>query len=149
MRKLKNKVEICKIPSTTSVFLPRYREARKLPPSPRWSPSQGIPRKGQASGQVTLWITSGLPHPRKWVSNVPSGKPLRDAPRRLHYQASSRNAAGLVPSGIRWRPHHKRGWCDLARLHAPPMYNNGARKHRVVRGMQTSLNTRPEPRASA
>ena len=41
MRKLKSKVEICKLPSMTPVFLPRYREARKLPPSPRWSPTQG------------------------------------------------------------------------------------------------------------
>ena len=31
MRKLKSKVEICKLPSTTPVFLPGYREARKLP----------------------------------------------------------------------------------------------------------------------
>ena len=62
MRKLKSKVEICKLPSTTLVFLPRYREARKLPPSPRWSPSQGIPHKGQAPGRVTPWIASGLPH---------------------------------------------------------------------------------------
>ena len=29
------------------------------------------------------------------------------------------------------------------------MYNNGERKHRVVRGMQTSLATRPKPRTSA
>ena len=148
MRKLKSKVEICKLPSTTLVFLPRYREARKLSPSPRWSPSQGIPRKGQAPGRVTPWIASGLPT-RKWISDVHFGKPLPDAPRRLHYQASGRNAAGLVPSGTRWRPHHNRGWCDLARLQAPPMYNNGACKHRVVRGMQTSLNTRPKPRVSA
>jgi hypothetical protein len=49
-------------PWTTPVFLPRYREARKLPPSPRWSPSQGIPRNGQALGPVTPWIASGLPH---------------------------------------------------------------------------------------
>ena len=62
MRKLKSKVEICKLPSMTPVFLPRYREARKLSPSPRWSPSQGIPRKGQAPNQITLWIAPGLPH---------------------------------------------------------------------------------------
>jgi hypothetical protein len=37
-------------------------EARKLPPSPRWSPSQGIPRKGQALGWVTQWIAPGLLH---------------------------------------------------------------------------------------
>jgi hypothetical protein len=30
--------------------------------SPRWSPSQGTPRKGQAPGWVTPWIVSGLPH---------------------------------------------------------------------------------------
>jgi hypothetical protein len=41
MRKLKSRVEICKLPSTTPVFLPRYREARKLSPSPRSSASQG------------------------------------------------------------------------------------------------------------
>jgi hypothetical protein len=35
---------------------------RKLPPSPRWSPSQGIPRKGQAPGRVTPWIAPGLLH---------------------------------------------------------------------------------------
>ena len=71
------------------------------------------------------------------------------APRLLHYQASGRTATGLVPFGTQWRPPHKCGWCDLIRLQAPPMYNNGGRKHRVVRGVQTSLNTRPKPRASA
>ena len=35
---------------------------------------------------------------RKWVSDVPSGKPLPDAPHRLHYQAFDQNAAGLIPS---------------------------------------------------
>jgi hypothetical protein len=60
--KIKSKVEICKLPSTTPVFLPRYREVLKLPPSPRWNPSQGIPRKGQAPGWVTPWIAPVLPH---------------------------------------------------------------------------------------
>ena len=46
----------------TLVFLPRYREMRKLPPSPRWSPLQGIPCKGQAPGRVISWIAPGLPH---------------------------------------------------------------------------------------
>jgi hypothetical protein len=54
---------ICKLPLTTLVFLPRYREARKLPSSPRWSrPSQGSPCKGQAPGHVTPWIALDLPH---------------------------------------------------------------------------------------
>jgi hypothetical protein len=30
--------------------------------SPRWSPSQGTPRKGQGPGWVTSWIVSGIPH---------------------------------------------------------------------------------------
>ena len=62
MRKLKSKVEICKLPSMTPVFLPRYREAHKLPLSPRWSPSQVIHHKGQAPSRVTTWIALGLPH---------------------------------------------------------------------------------------
>ena len=31
-------------------------------PSPRWSPLQGIPRKGQAPCRLTPWIALGLPH---------------------------------------------------------------------------------------
>jgi hypothetical protein len=62
IQKVKSKVEICKLPSMTPVFLPRYREALKLSPSPRWSPSQGIPRKGEAPDRVTLWIAPILPH---------------------------------------------------------------------------------------
>ena len=147
MWKLKRKVEICKLSSMTLVFLSRHREARKLPPSPRWSPSQGIPRKGQALGWVTPWIASGLPQAQVGLRRAFRQASL-DAPRHLHYQGFGRNAAGLVPSGTRWRPHHNRSWCDLTRLQAPSMYNNGARKHRVVRDMQTSLNTRPKPRSS-
>ena len=143
MWKLKSKVEICKLPSTTLIFLPRYREALKLPPSPRWSPSQG------PSSRLGNSVDSLGPSPQ--ASGSPTCLPAslsRMLPARLHYQAFGRNAAGLVPSGTRWWPHHKGGWCNLARLHAPSMYNNGTRKHQVVRGMQTSLSTRPKPRAS-
>jgi hypothetical protein len=149
MQKLKSKVEICKLQSMTLVFLPRYREACKLSPSPRWSPSRGIHRKGQAPGRGNFVDSPG---PSTHTSGSPVCHPaslFRSAHGCLHYQASSRTTAGLVPFGTRWRPHHKRGWCDLTRLQAPPMYNNGARKHRVVRGVQTSLNTKPKPRASA
>ena len=142
MRKLKSKVEICKLPSTTPVFLPRYREARKLPPNPRWSPSHG------PSSRSGYSVDSPGPSPRASGSSVCLPANLsRTAPRRLHYQASDRNVAGLIPYDTRWWPLHKRGWCDLARLQARSMYNNGTRKHRVIRGMQTSLNTRPKPRA--
>jgi hypothetical protein len=71
------------------------------------------------------------------------------ASRRLHYQASGQTAAGLVPSGAWWQPYHKHGWYGLARLRAPLVYNNGAHKYRVVRGMQALLNTGLKPRASA
>ena len=122
-------------------------------PSPCWSPSQGIPRKGQAPDRVTLWIAPGLPHAQVGLQCAFRQASPRPFPAiitiKLLAKASGRTTAGLVPFGTRWQPHHKRGWCDLERLQAPPMYNNGARKHRVVRGMQTSLNTRPKPRASA
>ena len=149
MWKQKSKVEICKLPSTTLAFLPMYREGRKLLPSPRWSPSQGIPRKGLSSRSGNSVDSLG---PSSRASGSPVCLPTSlswTASRRLHYQAFGQTAAGLVPFGTRWRPHHKRGWCDLAILQAPTIYNNGARKHRVVRCMQTSLNTRPKPRASA
>ena len=148
MRKLKSKVEICKLSSTTLVFLPRYREACKLSPSPRWSPLQGIPRKGQAPGRVTPWIAQALPT-RKWVSSVPSSKPLPD--RSPPSSLSSFRLKHRRPCSLQYTvvANHKCGRYDLAKLQAPPMYNDGVRKHRVVRGMQTSLNTRPKPRASA
>ena len=144
MWKLKCKAEICKLPSMTLVFLLRYQEARKLPPSPRCSPLQGPSSRSSNS------MDSPGPSPRASGSPVCLPSSLsRTAPRRLHYQASGRTAVGLVPFGTQWRPHHKHGWCDLARLQALPMYNNGARKHQVVSGMQISQNTRPKPRASA
>ena len=113
-------------------------------PSPRLSPSQGpSSRSGnsvdspgsspRASGSLVC-----LPVSLSWT-----------APRRLHYQASGQTVVGLVPFGTRWWPHHKRDWYGLARLQALLMYNNGPHKHRVVRGVQTSLNTKPKPRASA
>ena len=138
MRKLKSKVEKCKRPSTTLVFLPRYREARKLPPCPRWSPSQG---PSSWSGN-SMDSPGPSPHASGSTMCLPTSL-SRTAPCHLHYQAFDQTIVGLVPFGTRWRPHHKHSWCDLARLQAPPMYNNGAHKHRVVRGMQTSLNTRP------
>ena len=127
MRKLKSKVEICKLPSMTPVILPRYREARKLSPSPRWSPSQGpCSRSGNS-------VDSLGPSPR--ASGSPtclSASLSRMLPAVFTIKLPARNAAGLVPFGIRWRPHHKHGWCDVARLQAPLIYNNGARTHRVA-----------------
>ena len=116
MRKLKSKVEICKLPSITSVFLPMYREARKLSPSPRWSPSQGILRKRQAPSWVTLWIAPDLPI-RKWVSGVPSGKPFLDR---------------SLPSSLSSFQPNRRGPCSLRYTVA------AAPQTRLVRSRKTS-----------
>ena len=147
MRKLKSKVEICKLPSTTPVFLPRYREARKLPPSPRWSPLQEISRKGQALGRITLWIARAFPT-RKWVSGVPFDKPLLD-----RFPSSSLSSFRLNrygPCSLRYTvattPQTRLVWSR--KTISPTEYSNGARKHRVIRGVQSSLNTRPKHRAS-
>ena len=69
----------------SGIFIEVSRSAQASP-SPRWSPSQGIPRKGQAPGRVTSWIAPGVPT-RKWVSGVPSGKTPSGHSPRLHYQA--------------------------------------------------------------
>ena len=109
MWKLKSKVEICKLPSMTLVFLLRYQEARKLLSSPRWSPSQGIPRKGQAPGQVTPWIALGLHHAQVglWcaspgpLSVVFTIKLLAETPQALfplvHGGGHTTNAVGVMP----------------------------------------------------
>ena len=148
MWKLKSKVEIYKLTSTTLVFLLRYREARKLP-----LVLVGAPRKKslvRAKLPVGNSMDSLDPSPRANGSSMCLPASLSwNAPRHFHYQTFGRTAAGLVPFGTWWQPHHKCSWCDLTRLQGPPMYNNGARKHRVIRGVQTSLNTRPKPRASA
>jgi hypothetical protein len=97
-------------PFDDSSILPRYREARKLPPSPRWSPSQGIPRKGQALGRVTPWIASGLPHAQVglrhafWqaspgcspLSSLSSFQPNRRGPCSLWYMMAATPQTRLV-----------------------------------------------------
>ena len=144
MRKLKSKVEICKLPSTTPVFLPRYREARKLSPSPRWSPSQGSSSRSgnsmdipgpspRASGSpVCLPASLSRMLPAVFTIKLPAEMPWALFP-PVHGGGHTTNAVGVISQD--YKP--------------PLMYNNGARKHRVARGMQTSLNTRPKPRASA
>ena len=149
MPKLKSKVEICKLPSMTPVFLPRYRETRKLPPSPRWSPSQGIPHKSQAPGRVTPWIAPGLLHaqvglrcafrqaspgplPAVFTIKLPAEPPRALFP-SLHGGGHTTNAVGVVSQ-------------DYEPLRCTTI---GARKHREIRGILTSLNTRHKPRASA
>ena len=61
---------------------------------PRWSPSQGILRKGQAPSRGNS-VDSPGPSPRASGSLVYLS---RTAPRCLRYQAFGRNAMGLVPS---------------------------------------------------
>jgi hypothetical protein len=45
----------------SGIFTEVSRSAQASP-SPHWSPSQGIPRKGQAPSRVTPWIAPCLPH---------------------------------------------------------------------------------------
>ena len=149
MWKLKSKIEICKLPSTTPVFLPRHREARKLPPIPRWSPLQGIPRKGPSSRSGNSVDSLG-PSPR--VSGSLTCLPAslsRMLPTVFTIKLSAETSRALFPP-VHGGGHTTNSVGVISQdLKPPPMYNNGARKHRVVRGMQTSLNTRPKPRASA
>ena len=49
-------------PVDDSGIFTEVSRSTQVSPSPCWNPSQGIPRKGQAPGRVTLWIASGLPH---------------------------------------------------------------------------------------
>ena len=139
----KDEVEMQTLVDDFGIFTEVSRSAQASPSS-CWSPSQGTSSRSGNS------VDSPGPSPHASGSPVCLPASLSwNTPRHLQYQAFGRTTAVLVPFSTRWRPHHKHGWCDLARLQAPPMYNNGARKHRVVRGMQTSLNTRPKPRASA
>ena len=117
----------------------------QAPPSPSWSPSQGIPRKGQAPGRVTPWIAPGLLHAQVGLRCASPG-PLPtvftikfpvEPPRALfppvHGGGHTTNTVGVISQ-------------DYKLLRCTTI---GARKHQVVKGMQTSLNTRPKPRASA
>ena len=129
MRKLKSKVEICKLQSMTPVFLPRYQEARKLPHSPRWSPSQGIPRKGQAPGGVTPWIAPGLPHLQVGIRcafRQASPRPLTavftiklpaEPPRALfpsvHGGGHTTNTVDVISQD--YKPSNVQQWCTQAR----------------------------------
>ena len=80
----------------SGIFTEVSRNAQASP-SPHWSPSQGIPRKGQAPGQVTSWIASGFPH-------------MQVGLRRAFRQASS---GCSPPSSLSsFRPNHS-GPCSL------------------------------------
>ena len=131
MRKLKkSNIEIYKLPSMTLVFLLRYREALKLPPSPCWSPSQGIPCKGQAPSWVTPWIVLGLPHtqvglrcafrqasprplPAILTIKLPAELPLALFP-SVHGGGHTTNAVSVVSQD--YKPCQVQQWCMQAPL---------------------------------
>ena len=110
MQKLKSKVEICKFPSTTLVFLPRYRQVRKLP-----LVLIGAPHKGQAPGRVTLWLALGLPHaqvglwcaspgplPTVFTIKLPAKTPRALFP-SVHGGGHTTNMVGVVSQD--YKPH--------------------------------------------
>ena len=141
---------MCKLPSTTPVFLSGCREAHELPPSPRWSPSQGIPRKGQALGRVTPWIAPGLPHAQVGLRLSHSWQSLsRMLSAVFTIKLPAETPRALFPS-VHGGGHTTNMLLVWSRkTTSPSEYNNGVRKHREIRGIITSLNTRHKPRASA
>ena len=120
----------------------------KLAPSPYWSLSQESPRKGQAPSQVALWIASGLPHTQvglRCAFRQVSPGPL---PAVFTIKLSAKTSwPCFVLYTVAATPQMQLVWSH--KTTSPVEYNNGARKHRMVRGVQISLNTRPKPRASA
>jgi hypothetical protein len=128
------------IPVNNSGTFTKVSRSSSLPTSPRWSPC-----KGQAPDWVTPWIApmftphvSGSP---RWSltnnsrsSSLSSFRPSHRGPCSLWYMVAATSQMRLV-------------WSD--KTTSPLVYNNGVRKYRVVRGMQTSLNIRPKPRANA
>jgi hypothetical protein len=109
------------------------------------SRSSSLCHKGHAPSWVTPWIALGLSQAQVGLRDGPS----RIAPYHLHYRATSQNVVGLVPLWymVVATPQTHLVWSH--KTTCPFKYNNGVRKHRVVRGMQTSLNTRPKPTTSA
>ena len=130
-------------PVDDSDIFTRYREAPKLPPSPRWSPSQGPSSRSDNS------VDSLGPSPH--ASGSPTCLPIslsQMLPVVFTIKILAKTPRALFP------PVHSGGHTTTAvgvisQDYKPlRLNNNSARKHRVVRGMQTSLNTRPKPRAS-
>jgi hypothetical protein len=133
MRKLKGRD--CKLPLMTLLFLPRYREASRFP-----LVLIRAPRKTQAPSRVTTRIALGFSlhtnESPRWPlldrslsSSLSNFQPKHRGPYSLRYMVTTTPQARLVWS------------CKTT---SPSEYNNDARNHQVVRGMQTSLiNTRP------
>jgi hypothetical protein len=111
-----------------SGILPRYREACKISPSPRWSPSQGSPCKDEAPSWVTLWITLGLPHaqvslrcafqqasprplPAVFTIKLPAETPWTLFP-SIHGGDHTTNAVGVVSQDL--QAHQVQQWCVQA-----------------------------------
>jgi hypothetical protein len=115
----KDEVEMQTPIDDSDIFTEVSRSARASPKS-LLEPLARNPLKGPSS-RLGNSVDSPGPSPRASGSPVCLPASLSwTAPRRLHYQASGQTAVGLVPFGTRWRPHHKRGWCGITRLQAPP-----------------------------
>ena len=99
----------------TLVFLSRYREAHKLPPSPRWSPSQGpSSRSGnsvdslgpspRASGSL-MCLSASLSRmlPAIFTIKLPAETPRALFP-PVHGGGHTRNAVGVISQDF--KPKH-------------------------------------------
>ena len=126
----------------SGIFTEVSRSAQ-APPSPRWSPSQGpsswlgnsvdsLGPSPRASGSLTCLPTSlSRMLPAVFTIKLPAEMPRALFP-LVHGGGHNTNAVGLILQD--YKPSDVQQWCV---------------KHQVVRGMQTSLNTRPKPRSSA
>jgi hypothetical protein len=92
-----------------------------------------MPSKGQASSRVTLWIASDLTHVQVG-SEMASPSPLSVVFSTELLAKTPQASFPLIHSdGLAATPQTWLG--GLTRLQALSMYNNSARKHRVVRGV--------------
>src|SRR5690348_16868030 len=96
-----------------------------------------MPAQGhKLPGQVTPWVTTGLPH-RKSVS----ARPSPDAPRSLHLVELWPNAKGLS-SLVQVPAATQQAWLEgLARLQVPYYNSWCVQAPGRSRGMQTSLSS--------
>ena len=127
----------------TPVFFPRYEKVLKLPPSPRWNSSQG------PSSRLGNSMDSPSPSPCASGSLVRlSAGFSQTALRRLHIKLPTEIPRALF-SSVHGGGHTTNVVGVVSQDYKPTKYKHGAHKHLWMRGMQTSLATRPKPRASA
>ena len=103
----------------------------------------GAPRKGQTPGRVTPWIAPGLPHAQvglRCAFRQASPKPL---PTVFTIKLLAETSHALLLS-VHGGGHTTNAVGVVSQDYKPlRCTTNDARKHQEIRGILTSLNTRP------